>query len=57
MVPRSIDPERPLHLDTLTMSSGAVLYRAVLSDENMGHVYVPVLANGDYDGIDDVCTP
>lgn len=57
IAPRSVDPDRPLHLDTFTMPNGVTLYRAVLTTENMNHVFVPVLTTGDYDGIgtDDVC--
>ncbi|MXX35318.1 MAG: hypothetical protein F4107_03915 [Gemmatimonadetes bacterium] len=57
VAPRSVDPSRPLTLDTFAMPSGTVLYRAVLTDQNMGHVYVPVLTTGNYDRIEaEVCT-
>ena len=54
---RSLDPSRPVEVATFTTASGAVLYRSILTNENMPYTFIPIMASADYYGIgeDDVC--
>ena len=54
---QSVDPSRPVAVASFTTASGGVLYRSILTNENMPYTFVPIMAYGNYDGIgqDDQC--